>query len=543
MNFYFYSTILLFVLLFIFLIIKIFFSRNDSNNTSKNNDASNISKKILELQRIVNEKPDDYYSLLELAMLEDKIGDEINALNRYEKLIKDGYFDSNCKEAFNIFSRLYDKYIKENNRAEILRYATQLLQLDPSNVEYEIKIATILGIEGQHLLASQYFAKLLYSRTDFNIEQLKVAIFTLYKVKDFKKVALFLEELYKKLYKSKDSGSKSDINNVAKSLISVYLISKDYSSAKSFIENLLLEKGLNSNYKLLLDRLLLFVLYKLNNNNNFINFYNLLLKMYNIEKSPTLAFDYGFYSYFLNKITDAIEYFKLVLSLDSENFSKYDVSTIIKYLSEISLASIENDYNYERYIDKDYISHWENVLELWESSFLSFNYLDSIIKVDKTINSIDSKLFKDLSLGLNSDTVSNKSSNINYSKLEAIYSMSIDEFKSLTINIINKLGYVIIDDYISTKKESFKDEFNYLTYYKKGNKKDTTLISFKRWDKVKIGELVVRDFLILIRECKAKNGILLIPTELSNSAKSYVRHNDDITVYSKDQFNNLLKDL
>lgn len=543
MNFYFYSTILLFVLLFIFLIIKIFFSRNDSNNTSKNNDASNISKKILELQRVVNEKPDDYSSLLELAMLEDKIGDEINALNRYEKLIKDGYFDSNCKEAFNIFSRLYDKYIKENNRAEILRYATQLLQLDPSNVEYEIKIATILGIEGQHLLASQYFAKLLYSRTDFNIEQLKVAIFTLYKVKDFKKVALFLEELYKKLYKSKDSGSKSDINNVAKSLISVYLISKDYSSAKSFIENLLLEKGLNSNYKLLLDRLLLFVLYKLNNNNNFINFYNLLLKMYNIEKSPTLAFDYGFYSYFLNKITEAIEYFKLVLSLDSENFSKYDVSTIIKYLSEISLASIENDYNYERYIDKDYISHWENVLELWESSFLSFNYLDSIIKVDKTINSIDSKLFKDLSLGLNSDTVSNKSSNINYSKLEAIYSMSIDEFKSLTINIINKLGYVIIDDYISTKKESFKDEFNYLTYYKKGNKKDTTLISFKRWDKVKIGELVVRDFLILIRECKAKNGILLIPTELSNSAKSYVRHNDDITVYSKDQFNNLLKDL
>lgn len=543
MNFYFYSTILLFVLLFIFLIIKIFFSRNDSNNTSKNNDASNISKKILELQRIVNEKPDDYSSLLELAMLEDKIGDEINALNRYEKLIKDGYFDSNCKEAFNIFSRLYDKYIKENNRAEILRYATQLLQLDPSNVEYEIKIATILGIEGQHLLASQYFAKLLYSRTDFNIEQLKVAIFTLFKVKDFKKVALFLEELYKKLYKSKDSGSKSDINNVAKSLISVYLISKDYSSAKSFIENLLLEKGLNSNYKLLLDRLLLFVLYKLNNNNNFINFYNLLLKMYNIEKNPTLAFDYGFYSYFLNKITEAIEYFKLVLSLDSENFSKYDVSTIIKYLSEISLASIENDYNYERYIDKDYISHWENVLELWESSFLSFNYLDSIIKVDKTINSIDSKLFKDLSLGLNSDTVSNKSSNINYSKLEAIYSMSIDEFKSLTINIINKLGYVIIDDYISTKKESFKDEFNYLTYYKKGNKKDTTLISFKRWDKVKIGELVVRDFLILIRECKAKNGILLIPTELSNSAKSYVRHNDDITVYSKDQFNNLLKDL
>ena len=53
---------------------------------------------------------------------------------------------------------------------------------------------------------------------------------------------------------------------------------------------------------------------------------------------------------------------------------------------------------------------------------------------------------------------------------------------------------------------------------------------------------MVRDFYMMVNEVDAKNGILIVPIELSNSAKSYVSHNDRITVYSRDQFNNLLKD-
>ena len=70
---------------------------------------------------------------------------------------------------------------------------------------------------------------------------------------------------------------------------------------------------------------------------------------------------------------------------------------------------------------------------------------------------------------------------------------------------------------------------------------ELTLISFRRWNKTDIGELSIRDFFMKVQESGAKNGILIVPAELTRSAKSYVSHNESIIVYSKNQFNNLLK--
>ncbi|WP_295161938.1 restriction endonuclease [uncultured Brachyspira sp.] len=88
----------------------------------------------------------------------------------------------------------------------------------------------------------------------------------------------------------------------------------------------------------------------------------------------------------------------------------------------------------------------------------------------------------------------------------------------------------------------YGDEVNYLTYHNKASKKDITLISFKRWKKIEAGELIIRDFLMMVSESGAKNGILILPVQLSSSAKSYASHNNKVTVYSRNQFNNLLKD-
>ena len=47
--------------------------------------------------------------------------------------------------------------------------------------------------------------------------------------------------------------------------------------------------------------------------------------------------------------------------------------------------------------------------------------------------------------------------------------------------------------------------------------------------------------MLMVNEAGAKNGILVLPVRLSNSAKSYALHNDKITVYSRSQFNSFLK--
>ena len=129
-------------------------------------------------------------------------------------------------------------------------------------------------------------------------------------------------------------------------------------------------------------------------------------------------------------------------------------------------------------------------------------------------------------------------------KVDKIYNLNKVDFKKLCQNIIrSRLAYSIIQEYTdNVANTDYGDEVNYLTYHVKGNKKDITLISFKRWKKVEIGELMIRDFLMMVNEAGAKNGILIVPVKLSKSAKSYASHNDKITVYSRNQFNNLLKD-
>ena len=80
-----------------------------------------------------------------------------------------------------------------------------------------------------------------------------------------------------------------------------------------------------------------------------------------------------------------------------------------------------------------------------------------------------------------------------------------------------------------------------MAYNNKMARVELTLISFRRWKKIDIGELSIRDFFMKVQESGAKNGILIVPAELTKSARSYVSHNESITVYSKHQFNNLIK--
>ena len=127
-------------------------------------------------------------------------------------------------------------------------------------------------------------------------------------------------------------------------------------------------------------------------------------------------------------------------------------------------------------------------------------------------------------------------------KIDKIFNLSFSDFKKICQNIIlSKLSYTIVQEYIDNADKIKGDEIDYLAYNNKMARVELTLISFRRWNKVDIGELSIRDFFMKVQESGAKNGILIVPAELTKSAKSYVSHNESITVYSKNQFNNLLK--
>ena len=550
-----YLAVSVFLIISSSIILKNIFYRDGKKN------SKDIKKTIEELYKKIEENPEDYRAIYDLAKCEEEIGKIELALEKYELLANNGILEK--REELNICKKLESKYSELGKKEEAFKYAIKIIKIEPSNNLYIIKVANTLAKEGNFKLSNHYFGKAIVSKTEFMTEDLKCAAFVSYKMKDYKKCIAFLEELRKRLIKeaiaNKSKDIKKDILELEKDLISTYILSEELNIAKSFIEDILSNKFIDKNHEFDINKLYLFVLYKLEESERFKNLYNKLYSLYKINESNKnyahLKFDYSFYSYFLGDIEMSKNYFELIKSFDMPEFNIYNLDEILNYLNAVIKATTvlnklkeenklgeekyKND-NYENYVGKENIENWEKTVNSWEISFINFDYIMNLIEVQKTMD-IDNILE---SLKIAEKGNPNNNITIAY-KVDKIFSLDRMSFKKLCGNIMKSKfsDYVIVQEYTdATHPANSGEEINYLTYNIKGSKKELILISFKRWQKSEIGELMVRDFLMMVSESGAKSGVLIAPVELSNSAKSYVSHNEKIRVYTRSQFNNLLKD-
>ena len=553
-NIYIYIAVSVFLLIASLIILRNIFYKSGKN-------SSDIKKTIEELYKRIEENPEDYGSIYELAKLEEEIGEMESALEKYEMLANNGVLEK--KNELNICKKLESRFNEIGKKEEAFKYAVKIIKLEPSNNFYNIKVASILAKEGSFKLSYHYFNKAIISKGEFMIDDLKCAVFVSYKMKDYKKCIAFAEELRKRLIKeasvNKLSDNKKNIHNLENDLISLYISSEELNIAKSFIESILSNKPIDKNKEFDMNKFYLFTIYKLEESDKFKNLYNHLFTLYKINENNKnyahLILDYAFYSYFLGDIESSKSYFETVKSFNIPELNIYYWEEVLTYLNEVIKATSQlnklkeenklgdekykND-NYENYIGKTNMENWEKAVNLWEDSFINPIYIPSLIEVQKTMdidNILESLKIKDKSKIENNITIAYK--------VDKIFALDRIAFKKLCQNIMRSkfANLVIVQEYTdNTHPANNNDEINYLTYNIKGSKKDLTLVSFKRWQKTEIGELIIRDFLMMVSESGAKNGMLIAPVELSNSAKSYVSHNDKIKVYGRNQFNNLLKD-
>ena len=550
-----YLAVSVFLIISSSIILKNIFYRDGKKN------SKDIKKTIEELYKKIEENPEDYRAIYDLAKCEEEIGKIELALEKYELLANNGILEK--REELNICKNLDSKYSELGKKEEAFKYAIKIIKIEPNNNLYIIKVANTLAKEGNFKLSNHYFGKAIVSKAEFMTEDLKCAAFVSYKMKDYKKCIAFLEELRKRLIKeaiaNKSKDIKKDILELEKDLISTYILSEELNIAKSFIEDILSNKFIDKNHEFDINKLYLFVLYKLEESERFKSLYNKLYSLYKINESNKnyahLKFDYSFYSYFLGDIEMSKNYFELIKSFDMPEFNIYNLDEILNYLNAVIKATTvlnklkeenklgeekyKND-NYENYVGKENIENWEKTVNSWEISFINFDYIMNLIEVQKTMD-IDNILER-----LKIAEKGNPNNNITIAyKVDKIFSLDRMSFKKLCGNIMKSKfsDYVIVQEYTdATHPANSGEEINYLTYNIKGSKKELILISFKRWQKSEIGELMVRDFLMMVSESGAKSGVLIAPVELSNSAKSYVSHNEKIRVYTRSQFNNLLKD-
>ncbi|MCZ9870896.1 restriction endonuclease [Brachyspira hyodysenteriae] len=519
----------------------------------------NIKKKIVELEKKIEINPKDYNSIYELAVIEEQYNMLEKALERYEKLLNVKYFEG---EELSIYKKLEEIYNKLDNKEEKLKYTLKIAQIDVNNTYYSIKAATELGREGAYKLATEYFNRVLNNKSDFEIYELKIAAISYFMNKEYRKVISMLEELHKRLNRN-ISNIEEDYDEmilVEKILISLYIITDEINSARDFTETILSSRTIRNypEFHFFINRIYLYILYKSDDNEAFINLFNQYSKQYKIneikKEESIIILDFGFYNYFIKDINSAMSYFEHIRLFNDPEFNIYDLDNIFNYLSEIAKAEVQlkklredmqlnnNDKyvkeNYEKYVNAQCIESWETSVRLWEESF---NSLDSILNLIEIERNVDiEKILLECNINENNATIDTVSSK----KVDKIYDISLASFKSICQDIIQKkLLYSAVQEYNEKLIDyDYGDEVNYLAFAVNKSKKDLTLISFKRWRNTEVGELVIRDFMLLINEAGAKNGILVLPLELTNSARSYATHNNKIKVYTRNQFNYMLRD-
>ncbi|MEI0531591.1 restriction endonuclease [Brachyspira pilosicoli] len=517
-----------------------------------------LKKRIEELNKRLKQNQHDYDAIYQLANIEEEFGSKEKAVSMYKILLDENFFNS--KEKIEMYKKLELICEELGDIEQAFKYTLIINKEEPENKYYYTKVAHTLVEEGYYKLAYEYYHRALVLKSEFSIEDFKYAAFASFQVKDYKKTIIYLEKLYKKMCKDINQ-YKLDIAKLMQSLVSIYILSDEINIAKTFIEEAFIYKAIDSDNRLYMNKIYLFILYKLDDNKKFTEIYNKLIDMYKINNDSIdiadLIFDYGFYSYFLKDIKSAINYFNIIKSFNIELYNVFNIDNILEYLRNVEIANSQltklyeekkiydskykND-NFENYIKKEYIDNWEKAISLWESSFIHLDYISNLVETKKTMNI--EEVLKEFKLYdiVNHNVQEYQKTSAPSNKIDKIFNLSFSDFKKICQNIISsKLSYTIVQEYIDSADKIKGDEIDYLAYNNKMARVELTLISFRRWKKIDIGELSIRDFFMKVQESGAKNGILIVPAELTKSARSYVSHNESITVYSKHQFNNLLK--
>ena len=521
------------------------------NDISYLESKGKSEKLILALNNILSKNPNNDKIRLKLASVYENLGMLQEACTEYTSLTNT-HLDDYGVSSIDIIKKIDELYSKLNDKETAFRFFLTLYKDSPNNRPYTKYMGINLLKEGSSSFAKTYLEILLPTE---DLEVLYALAYITIKMRDYNYASRLVETIYNLMLKK--NLNKTDIENL---LVTLLVKSEKYHLSKKLLENILSVKSSHKDF--FINRIYLYILYKLNDKKSFINQYNIYKKL---DVKEYFQYDFNldltFYSYFLECIDKSIEYFNLLETEFNEGYPETNKNKhkSIEFLRKMQKIDIE--YNaiskklinsnrskellksvikkYKNYVTDEEREAWDSSIAEWENLINAgtLHYVDQLFNINPTFDIqrvIKEEKFK-LKEGSNVKEVKKS-----ISQVENIINIPFQNFTTICQNIIRyKLMYFIEQEILSEDNKN-GDEVNYLAYPQRSSRTESTLIGFRRWKSKTIGELVLRDFILSIHENKAKNGILFIPVELSESAQNYASNNTILKVYSKWQFNSFL---
>ena len=240
-------------------------------------------------------------------------------------------------------------------------------------------------------------------------------------------------------------------------------------------------------------------------------------------------YDLGFVCVKAERTNQAYDYWNELYKQDKSYKSVQTLVMMLRREMELDYRNVnakeESEHTIDEYLDK------------WLSDGFPGDFLWNIcgLKSDQEINIKGIVTTARVSTGQSDSPDLRIGSVVNFENIERFVALNVENFRIISSRIVVKLGYKV-DQILQTYREN--DGVDFLAV---SPEKEKILVWVRRWSKTKVGEIPLRNFAQAINDLKARKGIFITSSELTQAAENSLGNLSKVEIIQADELASLLE--
>jgi len=247
------------------------------------------------------------------------------------------------------------------------------------------------------------------------------------------------------------------------------------------------------------------------------------------EELLVVLYDIGFAAVKAERTNQAYEYWNELYRIDKSYKKVQALVMLLRREMEIDYRTAREESEYS--ID-DYAEVW-----LEESFPKDFLWNICGLKSDRELNIRGIMTTARVSSGSSDGSDLAVGFGANFENIERFIGMNVENFRIASNRLLAKMGYKV-DQILQTYREN--DGVDFLAV---SPEKEKVLVWVRRWSKTKVGEIPLRNFAQAINDMKAKKGVFVTSSELTQAAETSLKNLSKVVIVQPDELASLLEGL
>ena len=496
---------------------------NPYNRAEKFIDEGHVENAIVEYNRILERKPYDFFIHFRLSELYQQLNQLDLAAQHLEEVLNINKFNIDVEKK-QVLKNLGRIYLKWSEIEKAFQVYFDILKINPTDQEALYQVAFIALAHEYFEVAYRHFEKLApQNKKSFEI-QFGAGIAGYENQKTGEALAYFKDALA--------VNPHSDIGNLA--MVFALFKRRDYKTAINYAR-MVAQNSTDENALFIAKRILGILLVQGKRPDEGVKLFQELLvsvrKRELRDEEIMILYDLGFACLNSEKTDIAYEYWNQLYKMDR---GYKDVQKLVMILRK----EMDEEGRKGGSAAQDLVYDFT---EKWTQEAFPENYIYSIcgLKSDQPLDLGNITVTARVAAPRDTQPEKRKgvSGNID-DKIEAFCSIDPENFRIISNRVVSKLGFSV-DEILPTYRENDGVDFMARSIQDKSK----TLIWVRRWKGTKVGEIPLRNFAQAVNDAKAKQGLFITTSDLTESGEDALKRLSKISLVYPEQLGTLLADL